>query len=78
MRFFECLQVNHPTFLLYHVARCNGGRFDLILGYLAPMHVHCSVTVDHIDYYLGILGKKKGYISIFDLWTLFTFPEMVV
>ena len=60
--FLEHIKEHHPTFALYHVVCCRGGRFDMILECAVPMCMNRCICVEHLDYCLKMVGKKKDHI----------------
>ena len=75
--FLEHVKEHHPTFALYHVTRCRGGRFDMILECAVPIYINRYICVEYLDYCLKMVGKKKDNILIRNLWCLLTSNEMV-
>ena len=75
--FLEHVKEHHPTFPLYHVARCRGGRFDIILECAVPIYMNRYICVEYLDYCLKMVGKKRDNILMKNLWCLLSSDEMV-
>ena len=75
--FIEYMQENHPTFALYHVARCRGARMDMILEAAVPIYMNRVVCIEYLDYCLKMIGKKRENILMRNLWVLLSSSEMV-
>ena len=75
--FLAYMQENHPTFALYHVARCRGSRMDVILEAAIPIYMNRVVCVEYLDFCLEMVVKKRDNILMRNLWCLLTSSEMV-
>ena len=62
---------HHPTFPLYHVVRCRGARFDVILDCSVPMYMNRPVCVEYLDYCFKMIGDKKENVLMRNLWCRF-------
>ena len=75
--FLEYMLEHHPTFALYHVARCRGARMDMILEAAVPIYMNRVVCIEYLDYCLKMVGKKSDNILMRNLWVLLSSSEMV-
>ena len=75
--FLEYMKEKHPTFCLYHVARCRGARMDMILEAAIPLYMNRRVCIEYLDYSLKMVGKRRDNILKINLWTLMSSSEMV-
>ena len=71
------MREHHPTYSLFHVARCRGARFYAILEAAIPLYMNQLPVVEHLDYSLNMTGKQRDNILMLNLFKFFSLLEMV-